>query len=55
MSKKALQRKVGVTPDGAIGPRTHRALKLRIHARLDGARYLNRSTVMKQQADLNSR
>ena len=54
MSKEALQRKVGATPDGAIGPLTIRALHIRIGARLDGTRHLDRSTVMKQQAYLNS-
>ena len=55
MSKKALQRKVGVSADGAIGPRTIRALQARIGARQDGASSLNRSTVMRLQAYLNSR
>jgi len=54
MSKKALQRKVGATPDGVIGPGTIRALQIKIGARPDGARYLDRATVMKQQAHLNS-
>jgi hypothetical protein len=54
ISKRALQRKVGATQDGAIGPQTTRALQTRIGARHDGARYLNPSTVSKQQTYLNT-
>jgi len=54
ISRKALQRKVGAKQDGAIGHMTIRALQTRIGAPHDGARYLNPSTVRKQQAYLNS-
>jgi hypothetical protein len=53
-SKRALQRKVGARPDGVIGRQTIRALQIRIGASKDGARYLNSSTVKKQQSYLNS-
>ena len=51
---KALQRKVGATPDGAIGPLTIRALQITIGAHQDGARLLSSDTVSALQAYLNS-
>jgi murein L,D-transpeptidase YcbB/YkuD len=53
-STKALQRKVGATPDGAIGPLTIRALQISIGARQDGARHLSSTTVSALQTYLNS-
>jgi len=52
-SVKALQRTVGVSPVGVIGPQTMRAVQIRISARRDGARHLNRATVAALQRYLN--
>ena len=46
--------RVGVTPDGAIGPLTIRALQISVGARQDGARHLSATTVAALQTYLNA-